>query len=222
MNSRERFLAALKGEKPDRTPLAHVSALTTIELQELTGCYLPEAHHNPEVQAKLLFANHEILGFDAVSFIINYFNEPAALGCQMDWGDKRRLPMYLAHPWTVPEDAFLPDDLLDREPISSNCLETIRLAKKRYGDRVAILGKVMGPFSMVQVMVGLEKTIVAMVENPKIIRHFLDTAVEILIKCANSQFEAGIDALAIGEGELVLIWFRPGCTKSYYCRFTRR
>ena len=71
MNSRQRFLAALSGEKPDRLPVAHVAALTNVELQEATGCWMPAVHHNAAQQARLLAANHEILGFDAVSFIIN-------------------------------------------------------------------------------------------------------------------------------------------------------
>ena len=37
MNSRERFLTALRGEKPDRTPLANVAAMNPVELQTLTG-----------------------------------------------------------------------------------------------------------------------------------------------------------------------------------------
>lgn len=67
MTSRERFMAALRGEAADRVPLAHVSALTTVELQKMTGCYMPEVHNNPAQLARLCAANHEILGFDAVS-----------------------------------------------------------------------------------------------------------------------------------------------------------
>ncbi len=199
MNSRERFLAALKGEKPDQTPLAHIAALTTVELQNITGCCMPEVHHNPEKLVKLLAANYEILGFDAVTFIINYFNEPAALGCQMKWGNKRELPMYTSHPWVKEEDAVIPEDLLDRKPISTY-LEAIRIAKRDYGNQVAVLGKVMGPFSMAQVMYGVENTMMGTITEPDKIRHFIDTATDTLIKCANAQFEAGIDALAIGEG----------------------
>jgi len=148
---------------------------------------------------RLCAANYEVLGFDAVTFNINYFGEPAALGCEMDWGGKAQLPMYLSHPWSEPEDAVVPPDLLDRPPISAY-LETIRLAKREYGDRVAVLGKVMGPFSMVQVMVGLEKVMMGLLDDPQRIKDFLDAAVDVLTKCANAQFEAGIDALAIGEG----------------------
>lgn len=199
MNSRERFLAALAGEKPDRTPLAHVAALTTVGLQEATGCTMPAVHHDPEQLARLCAANHEVLRFDAVTFNINYFGEPAALGVEMDWGGPAQLPMYASHPWSRPEDVQIPADLLDRSPVREY-LETVRIAKRDYGDRVAVLGKVMGPFSMTQVMHGLENVMLGMIDRADEIRHYLDRAVDVLVRCANAQFEAGIDALAIGEG----------------------
>ncbi len=199
MNSRERFLAALHGEQPDRAPLAHVSALTTGALQQATGCLLPESHHDPASQARLLAANHEILGFDAVTFIINYFGEPAALGTQIEWGHATQLPVFTSHPWQQPDDVATADDLLDRPPISTY-LETLRIAKRDYGDRMAVLGKVMGPFSMTQVMHGIENVMTAMFDQPEKIEAFLDICVDVLVRCANAQFELGIDALAIGEG----------------------
>lgn len=199
MNSRERFLAALNGEKPDRTPVAHVSALTTVELQEMTGCYMPQVHLDAGQLARLCWANHEVLGFDAVTFNINYFGEPAALGVKMNWGSETDYPNYESHPWSVPEDATIPEDLLDREPVRTY-LETIRIAKREYGDRVAVLGKVMGPFSMTQVMHGIEKVMMGMIDQPDTMAHFLGVSTRVLAKCANAQFEAGIDALAIGEG----------------------
>lgn len=199
MNPKERFLAILKGEKAGFVPpLAHVSALTTVQLQKLTGCHMPEVHHDAEKLVTLLAANHEILGFDAVSFIINYFNEPAALGCRMNWGNERELPVYLSHPWVKIEDAVIPDDLLKREPIATS-LKAVRIAKRKYGT-VAVLGKVMGPFSMVQVMHGIENTMLDLISNPEQIKHFLRIATDILIRYGNAQFEAGADTLAIGEG----------------------
>jgi len=199
MNSRERFLAALRGEKPDRTPLAYVSAMTNVELQEATGCFLPEAHLDPEMLVRLCGASHELLGFDGVTFALNYFNEPAALGCAISWGNREELPVYTSHPWRSREDAVIPGDLLDRSPISIN-LEALRIAKRTYGREVAILGKVMGPFSMTQVMQGVEKTMLGSIDDPQTLRYFLEVSSEILVRCANAQFEVGIDALAIGEG----------------------
>ena len=190
MNSRERFLTALAGGKPDRAPLAHVAALTTVELQQSTGCFMPAVHLDPDQQARLMAANHEVLGFDAVSVIINFFGEPAALGAEMDWGAPDQLPTFKSNPWRVPDDAVIPGDLLDRQPVST-CLETIRIAKRRSGDRMAVLGKIMGPFSMLQAMHGVENVLMEMLDSPAQIAAFLDVCVEALVRCANAQFERG-------------------------------
>ncbi len=199
LNSRGRFLAALEGRTPDRPPTAHVAALTTVELQESTGCAMPEVHLDAEKLVRLCYANHEVLGFDAVTFNINYFGEPAALGSEMTWGDQTTYPNY-GHPvWNDPDDAVVPDDLLDRQPISTY-LEAVRIARRDYGDHVGVIAKVMGPLSMVQVMHGVDRTMMDLVQNPDVIRRFLGQAVRILVRCANAEFQAGADAVAIGEG----------------------
>ena len=199
MTSRERFLTALRGGRPDRPPVAHVSALTTVELQQQTGCFMPDAHLDADKLARLCYANHEVLGFDAVTFIINFFNEPAALGVDMDWGAANVLPIYKSHPWATAADAVPAPDILDRAPVSTY-LESIRIAKRSYGDRVAVLGKVMGPFSMTQVMHGVDKVMMGVITDPDTIRRFVDVSIGVLVTCANAQFDAGADAIAIGEG----------------------
>lgn len=200
MNSRERFIAALAGEPVDRRPLAHVSALTTVELQDATGCYMPSVHNDPEALARLGAANHDVLGFDAVSFIISYFGEPAALGCQMNYGSgKDELPVYTSHPWQNAEDAVVPSDLLDRSSIR-NYLAMLETAHRDCGDRMAVLGKIMGPFSMALVMHGLENLMMGMMDDQPKMKHFVETAADILVRCANAQLAAGADAIAIGEG----------------------
>ncbi|HPO15541.1 MAG TPA: uroporphyrinogen decarboxylase family protein [Candidatus Hydrogenedentes bacterium] len=199
MNSRERFLAALKGEKVDRPAVAHVAVLTSLELQEHTGCWMPSVHHDAAQQAALLAANHDVLGYDAVGFLINYFIEPAALGTAMEWGSPSELPMYRSHPWQRIEDTAIPSDILSRPPICTG-IETIRYAKQHYGERMGIIGKVMGPFSMVQVMHGLEATMLALVEDPECIVAFMDRTIDLLADYANAQFAEGADAIVIGEG----------------------
>jgi methylthiol:coenzyme M methyltransferase len=199
MSPRARFMNALRGEPVDRPPVAHVAAMATVELQKSTGCFMPEAHHDAEKLVLLMGANHDILGFDAVTFIINFFNEPAALGAELDWGGPTQLPAYTSHPWQNARDAVMPDDFLDRPPVSTN-LRAFEIAKQRYGERIAVLGKVMGPLSMVQVMHGLDATMTALVTDPDLMRNFLDVATDILIASANSQFALGVDAITIGEG----------------------
>jgi MtaA/CmuA family methyltransferase len=199
MNSRERFLAALRGEPTDRAPVAHVAALTTVELQRSTGCAMPAVHHDSEALVRLCWANHAVLGLDAVTFNITYFGEPAALGSKMDWGSIDTYPTYGPPIWREPEDAVIPDDLLNREPIRTYLAAT-RLAQQRYGDRIAVIAKIMGPLSMVQALHGVDATMMDMIERPDRVRAMLDIAVEILARCAAAEVEAGADAIAIGEG----------------------
>ena len=199
MTGRERFLAVLHGRKPDRTPVGHISALTTAELQQTTGCFMPEVHLDAEKLVRLCAANHEVLGFDAVTFIINYFGEPAAAGVEMNWGSPSEYPIFASHPWREPEDAAVPGDLLDRPPVKTY-LDALKLARRDYGDRLAVLGKVMGPFSMVQAMHGVEQTMLDVMDAPDEVRSFLRVAADVLVRCANAQFAVGIDAISIGEG----------------------
>jgi [methyl-Co(III) methanol-specific corrinoid protein]:coenzyme M methyltransferase len=117
----------------------------------------------------------------------------------MNWGDRVTYPSYGPPIWREPEDAVIPEDLLDRQPIRTY-LQAVRIAKRDYGDHVGIIAKVMGPLSMVQAMHGVDNTMMGMVIDPDKIRHFLRTAVEVLVRCANAEFEAGADAVAIGEG----------------------
>jgi [methyl-Co(III) methanol-specific corrinoid protein]:coenzyme M methyltransferase len=49
-------------------------------------------------------------------------------------------------------------------------------------------------------MHGVERLMLGLVDNPGLVRQLLGLCAEVLVACANAQFEAGIDALAIGEG----------------------
>jgi MtaA/CmuA family methyltransferase len=199
MNARERALAALQGRPVDHAPVAYVAALAPTAIQQRCGRPMPEVHHQPDGLADLAWTNHVELGFDAVSVLINYFSMPAALGMPMDWGAPDRYPRCAATPWMRAEDAFIPDDLLEREPIPTN-LEAIRVAKARYGAEVSILGKVMGPLSLAQVMRGVDAMMMDLLDRPAAAQACLETCVQGLIRYANAQLAAGADAISIGEG----------------------
>lgn len=108
-------MKALNGEEVDRISCACISGLTTLEIQKITNCFMPEIHSNPEKLVQLFCANHKILGFDGVTFIINYFNEPSAMRCLLDCYDKERLPLYISHPWEN-KKPYVPEDILNRHP----------------------------------------------------------------------------------------------------------
>jgi len=199
MSPRDRFIAALNGQPVGKPPLAHIAAMTTVEIQEATGITMPSAHVHPEKMAGLMGANYEILGFDAITIPINFFNEPATLDVEMNWGDTTTLPACLSHPWQNKDDAQMPVDFLERLPVGT-CLDAVALGVERYGDTIGVMGKVMGPLSMVQMMHGVEQTMVALATDPDKISHFMDVAMQAIMAFGRAQFDRGIDALAVGEG----------------------
>ena len=84
MNAKERVMCVLNHQKPDRMPCFGANSTVTYEQMEKVQAFWPEGHENGEIMAKQAMTAFSVLGFDAVSFIINYFGEPAALGAEMD------------------------------------------------------------------------------------------------------------------------------------------
>jgi len=66
MTSRERVLAALRGEKTDRLPVICVNQHATYEQMEKLGVGWPEAHNDSIKMAALAAGGYSILGLDAV------------------------------------------------------------------------------------------------------------------------------------------------------------
>lgn len=66
MNSRERVMEALSGDRPEVPPVAIFTQSATESMMEATGARWPEAHTDPERMAALGCAQAELFGFEAV------------------------------------------------------------------------------------------------------------------------------------------------------------
>jgi [methyl-Co(III) methanol-specific corrinoid protein]:coenzyme M methyltransferase len=62
------------------------------------GVSFPEAHLDARAMADLALAGCEILGFDTVMPEYSVVQEAAALGAQVDWGDRDKMPDVKAFP----------------------------------------------------------------------------------------------------------------------------
>src|SRR5512142_2411002 len=155
MTPRERFLAGIQGKPVDRMPVGSPTSVTTVEQMSATGAAFPDAHQDGAIMARLAAAGHEILGYDAVMPIFSVVQEAAALGCEVDWGKRDAMPAVRAHPWAKPDEVHIPWDFLERPPIRA-ALDAIRALRARFGDAVAVIGKVMGPWTLSYHLHGLE------------------------------------------------------------------
>ncbi len=203
---KRRFLAALfGGRRADRPPVGNPTSIVTLELMEKTGVFFPQAHLDPGQMAELAAAGHEILGFDTIMPEFSVQQEAAALGCEMDWGGPSMMPDAKTHPFQRVEDLKIPENILEK-PSMKVVLEALHILRRKYGDEVAIIGKVMGPWTLSYHMAGTENFLLWSAIDPDKVRRFLDALKEVTVLFARAQFQAGADVVVLADhatGDLV-------------------
>jgi len=155
--------------------------------------------------ADLAAAGHEILGFDAIMPEFSVQQEAAALGCEMDWGSPSMMPDAKTHPFQRVEDIVIPESILEK-PSMKVVLEALSRLRSRYGDRVAIIGKVMGPWTISYHMAGTQNFLLWSLTDPDKVRRYLDRLKEVTVLFAKAQFQAGADVVVLADhatGDLV-------------------
>lgn len=197
LSSRSRFMNALLRRGVDRAPVANPNTIVTIDLQEKVGAYFPEAHINPETMARLAAAGRTICGYDVVFPVFGAgTQEAAALGVPVEWGDRNHLPAIAGHIWDHVDDIHIPDDFLSK-PTIKTVIDSIKLLRQEFGDEVAIIGKVYGPWSLAYHTFGIEKFLTDTIIDPGKVTEILQRLKQIPIMFGKAQIEAGADALNI-------------------------
>ena len=206
LSPRRRFLSGLLGgRKGKRISVASPTAVISVELMDKMGIYFPEAHLDARQMAELAAGGYEILGFDTIMPEFSVQQEAAALGCEVDWGSPNMMPDAKTHPVKELEDITIPENILEK-PSLRVVLDAIALLRKEYGDQVAILGKVMGPWTICYHMVGVQDFLLMSCTDPDKVKRFLDAYKEVTVTNANAQLRAGADAIVLADhatGDLI-------------------
>ena len=148
LTPRRRFMANLMGRrKGKRISVSNPTSIACVELMNKVGIHFPDAHLDARQMAELAAAGYEILGFDTVMPEFSVQQEAAALGAEVNWGSDTLMPEVLTHPVKDVSDIVIPENLLEKPSIRV-ILDAISLLRHEYGDRVAILAKVMGPWTI--------------------------------------------------------------------------
>lgn len=206
LSPRRRFLSGLMGgRRGKRISVASPTSVISVELMEKLGIYFPEAHLEAQPMAELAAGSYDVLGFDTINPQFSVQQEAAALGCEVDWGNPGMMPDAKTHPVKTMKDVVIPENILEKPPMKV-VLEAISLLRKEYGDRAAILGKVMGPWTISYHMVGVQDFLLMLYTDPEMVRQLLDAYKEVTITFANAQLQAGADAVVLPDhatGDLV-------------------
>jgi [methyl-Co(III) methanol-specific corrinoid protein]:coenzyme M methyltransferase len=218
MTPRERFLAALAREQTDRPCVGSATSVATMELMDLLDAPWPEAHTNPEKMATLAAAGHTLFGYDNVMPLFSVMHEAAALGAPVDWGEKDLMPVipadtnpYLYLPAFLRPDSgedFVTPKAADfyEHPSIQTSLKALRLLKEQFGDEVAVVGKVFGPWTLGYHMYGVQGYLTMAIDDPDRTRRAIRNLMEVTVMFAEMQLEVGVDALTLADhstGDLV-------------------
>lgn len=210
MSPKRRFLAALLGGPVDRIPVGNVVSVITEELMAAAGAWFPEAHLNAGAMAALAATGHEVLGYDTVMPVMSVTQEAAALGCEVDWGYARMMPGVRSHPFAGarPERSdrkgggglaeAIPAGWMEAPSIQV-VLEALGLLRRALGDRVVIVGKVMGPWTLSYHMMGVEEFLISTIRDPDRARRSLEALLPVTIAFARAQMQHGADIICLAD-----------------------
>ncbi len=191
--------ALFNGRKGERPPVGNPTSIACHGLMDACGVSFPQAHLDPKAMAILALAGHEILGFDTVMPEYSVVQEAAALGCEVDWGNRDQMPNCKTSPYADFSDVHISKNLLEKPSIRV-ILDALSILRHQVGGKVAILGKVMGPWTLSYHVAGTENFLlqVGMGEKDKVIR-MLRQLMPVTIAFARAQFQAGADAVVLAD-----------------------
>jgi len=224
MTPRERFLAAVHRQPTDRPCVGNVVSAATVYLMRDSGCYFPAAHLDPEAMVGLARTSYEVLGYDTIAPVFSVQHEAEALGCEVDWGREDMMPDAVTHPWKTADDVRIPDDFLER-PSCVVVLEALRRLKRLYGEEVAIVGKVFGPWTLAYHLFGVQNFLIMTLDDPGEVRRILTGLKDLPLLFARGQMEAGADAITLADhatGDLVSARMYEDFLWPIHCDLARR
>ncbi|MHB8869546.1 MAG: MtaA/CmuA family methyltransferase [Thermoleophilia bacterium] len=198
MTHKERMLAALAGEPVDRTPVFSANQTATYDQMDAAGAAWPEAHQKAEPMAKLALAAYTELGFDAVRVPYCQTMESEALGCTIKYAGREGIPRIDVHAYHIGDPISLPDDFLERGRLPE-LIEAVRILKREVGDEVAVMGNVVGPFSIVANLIGITDALKASFKKPESLVPFMEVAEQAGTLLGKALVDAGADIIVIED-----------------------
>lgn len=191
--------ALFNGRKGERPPAVNPTSIACHDLMDAAHVSFPEAHLDANAMAELALAGHEMVGFDTVMPEFSVVQEVAALGSDVDWGDRNRMPDTKSFLYEDFSDVIVPEHFLERPSIRV-LLDALSILRRHVGGRVAIIGKVMGPWTISYHMAGTQNFLlqIGMGEKDKV-RKMLDQLLPVTIASSKAQFQAGADIVVLAD-----------------------
>ncbi len=194
VTGKEILLAALRGEKTERSPWlpfvgAHGGALIDCDAET----YLKSA----DQITKALCEAHTRYQADGLPIIFDLQMEAEILGCDLQWA-KDGPPSVASHPVEDLEDDYkadLPAFSLEkgRFPMAFDALKQV---KEKIGEEVALYGLLTGPFTLGLHLYGND-IFLDMYDDEEAVQELISYCADIAVEVAEGYLDNGADVIAI-------------------------
>jgi len=197
MTPRQRVLAALRRERLRPVPVGAVTQGATLAQMEALGVCWPQAHVNAAEMAALADGARTILGFAMVRVPFDQTLEAELFGATVTLGHAGNLGTVRVFPFRLDQPLpAVPDFAAGRARVVT---EALGILKRKAGEEAALIGGLVGPFTLVCQLAGLTEVVMASLRKPDTVRTWLEAAVDAGIAYARRQVEAGADAICVED-----------------------
>ena len=204
MNSRERVLAHLAGQPVDRLPLMPITMQFACDL--IGAQYRDyETDHRVLVEGQLCVA--EQFGFDYVNTMSDPAREAADCGAVVEYFENSPAAM-------VEEQALLSDktalvSLKFPDPLGGgrmhNGVKAIALFQEKLRGDKLIEGWIEGPMAEAADLRGINTLMLDFYDDPPFVRDLFEFVIQMELRFAQAQIEAGADLIGIGDAAASLV-----------------
>jgi uroporphyrinogen decarboxylase len=194
MTGRERIEALLAGRPADRIPFCpavyeHKAALI--------GTTPSRIARDPDLLERALLREAELYGADLLVVGVDVYNvEAEAAGCEVRFTESNDVPAIVSRaisPGDDPSRLRLPDPERDgRMPVF---LEAGRRLAAAVGGEMVVRGALSAPFSVAAELVGAERLLLALIDDPGWVARLLDRAAEIVRAYGRAFHERGLGVI---------------------------
>ncbi len=204
MNGRERVLAFFDGQPVDRLPLMPVVMMFCADQIGVPyGQYVNDYH----VLAQAQMQTAEKFDFDIVSIMSDPAREAFDCGAHVEFYDDQPAAI-------VESDALLADkSKLARLPMADPhgggrmhaAVLALEQMKSQVGHEKVLMGWVEGPCAEAADLRGINTLMLDFFDDPTFVQDLFDFVVEMELRYAKAQIEAGADLIGIGDAAASLI-----------------
>ena len=204
MNSRERVLAMIAGRPVDHLPNMHI---TMMFAGDQTGAKYRDYATDYRVLIEAQIRTAETFGFDYVSVISDPGCEAADCGATIKYFDDQPPAIDETQARLADKASFgtlkIPDPLGGGR--MTNRVNGVALFKERVGREKLIEGWIEGPCAEAADLRGINTLMTDFYDDPAFVRDLFEFVVEMELRFARAQIDAGIDLMGIGDAAASLV-----------------